>query len=332
MRKGFSVRGVCAAGIAIGASATLAACGGSGSGSGSASAGGASGGGGNFTVGVSWSALQTPYFIDLKSGLESAAKSDGAIKIQSVQANNDASQQLNQISQLVSQKVNVLVVNPADAATITSGIKEAKAAGIKVVTLDRQIPAAKADIVTHVGASAEQAGYDEAQAVCKARGPHAKYLGIWGLPGNQTTRDRVAGVKRGASDKGCALQLVAEKYEQGETTEAAAQTTATWLQKYGAGQVDAIITYADSQAAGALQELKAQKRSDVVVTGAANFGPFHDAICKGDKQALATVDFNVKGQGETLLKTIEMIRKGQTVPQWVQTKSIVVTPENKATC
>jgi ribose transport system substrate-binding protein len=328
----FASRRMCATAVTVALAVGVAACGGDSGSSSSSSSGGASGASGAYAVGVSWSALQTPYFNQLKQGMENAAKSVQGLDIKSVQANNDANQQLNQISQLISQKVDLLVVNPADAATITSGIQQAKEAGIKVVTLDRQIPAAKDSILTHVGASAEQAGYEEAQAVCKARGKDAKYLGIWGLPGNQTTRDRVAGVKRGATDKGCSLQLVAEKYEQGETTEAAAQTTATWLQKYKPGQVDAIITYADSQAAGALQELKAQKRSDIVVTGAANFGPFHDEICKGNKQALATVDFNTTGQGETLLKTIEKIRAGQSVPAWVQTPEVVVTPENKSTC
>lgn len=336
MRNRTCLRG--GAGIAATALAavTLAACGGSGSDSGSAAGSGSGSGsgsksGGDYTVGVSWSALQTPYFTGLKAGLDKAAKAAG-IKLIEVQANNDANQQLNQLSQLQSQNVDLMVVNPADASTIVGGIKQVAASGIPVVTIDRMVPAAGDSVVTHVGASAEVAGYDEAQAVCKARGKDAKYLGIWGLPGNQTTRDRVAGVKRGATAKGCNLQLVAEKYEQGETTEAAANTTADWLQKYGPGQVDAIITYADSQAAGALQELKAQHRTDMGVTGAANFGPFHDAICAGNKQALATVDFDVVGQGKTLLDTIQKLRAKQSVPKWVKTNEVVVTPQNRATC
>lgn len=316
---------------ATAAAVGIAACGGSDT-TDSAATSEPDGGEQTYTVGVSWSALQTPYFNDLKRGLDDAAADAGGVELVHVQANNDAAQQLNQISQLVSRDVDLLVVNPADAATIAGGIREAAADGLKIVTLDRSIPAAKDDIVTHVGASAEQAGFDEAQAVCKARGNDASYLGIWGLPGNQTTRDRVAGVKRGAKAEGCNLQLVQEKYEQGETTEAAARTTATWLQKYRPGQVDAIITYADSQAAGALEELKSQNRDDIVVTGAANFGPFHDAICEGDPQALATVDFNVAGQGETLFETIEKVRAGDDLPEWVETKSIVVTNENRATC
>jgi ribose transport system substrate-binding protein len=285
-----------------------------------------------YTVGIAWSALQTPYFAGLKTGVDQASRKVPGLKIVQVQANDDGSTQLDQVSQLLSQKVDLLVINVVDAGTEASAVQQAKSQSVPVFTLDRMIPSAQSEVVTHVGASAEQAGYEEAQLVCHQVGKNAKYLGIWGLPGNQTTRDRVAGVKRGAKDKGCNLQLVSEKYEQGETTEAAAQTMGDWLQRYQKGSVDAVITYADSQAAGALQELHSANRTDMVVTGAANFGPFHDAICKGDKQALGTVDFNTAGQGKTLVETIQKFRSGAKLPAWTQTPEVVVTPQNKATC
>lgn len=287
---------------------------------------------GTYTVGISWSGLNTPYFTGLKKGVDDAVKSVAGLKIISVQANNDANTQLDQLAQLVSQHVDLIVVNPADASTIASGVQQAIDAKIPIMTLDRMIPSLAKNVVTHVGASAEEAGYNEAQLVCNEKSKQAKILGIWGLPGNQTTRDRVAGVKRGMTANGCALQLVAEVYEQGETTEAAAKTMGDWLQKYAPGSIDAVVTYADSQAAGALGELKSQGRTDMVVTGAANFGPFHDAICAGNPQAFGTVDFNTEGQGKTLIDTIVKYRAGEKLPAWVTTPQLVVTPKNKLTC
>ena len=135
------------------------------------------------------------------------------------------------------------------------------------------------------------------------------------------------------TDKGCNLQMLAESYEQGEGAEAAATTTGDWLQTYQKGDVDAIITYADSQGLGALQELHAQGRDDIVVTGAANFGDFHKAICDKDPQALGTVDFNLPGQGETLIDTIVAYRDGKRdFEPWITTPQVVVTGENQETC
>jgi ribose transport system substrate-binding protein len=281
---------------------------------------------------VVYSALATPYFISMKDGATKAADAAGNIDLTQLQSDNDAAKQLDQISQLIAQGVDVLVINPVDAATTAPGVREAIQADIPVFTLDRMVPDVQDQVTTHIGTSAEQAGYEEAQAVCQAKGKTAKYVALYGLPGNQTTRDRVAGIKRGAKDKGCDLQLVDEKYEQGETTEAAAETTGTWLQKYGPGQVDAIITYADSQAAGALQELKSNNRDDVVVTGAANFGPFHDAICKGDPQALMTVDFDVAGQGAAMVDAVEKFEQKQQLPAWIKTSQIIVDNKTKKTC
>jgi ribose transport system substrate-binding protein len=324
-RSGATAVAICAM-----AAALVGGCG-SDESDGDASAGGG-GGGKDYKVGILYSALATPYFISMRDGATKAAEQAGDIKLTQLQADNDTAKQLDQISQLVSQQMDVIVINPVDAATTAGGVREALAANIPVLTLDRMIPDVQDKVTAHVGTSAEQAGYEEAQAVCKAKGKNAKWLGLYGLPGNQTTRDRVAGIKRGATDKGCALQMVEEKYEQGETTEAAAETTGSWLQKYGKGEVDAIITYADSQAAGALQELKSNGRDDVVVTGAANFGPFHDAICKGDPLALMTVDFDVVGQGAATIDAVEKLRAGEKLPAWIKTDQIVVDNKTKATC
>jgi ribose transport system substrate-binding protein len=322
--------GATAVAICAIAAALVSGCGSDENG-GDASASGASSGK-EYKVGILYSALATPYFISMRDGATKAAEQAGDVKLTQLQADNDTAKQLDQISQLVSQQMDVIVINPVDAATTAGGVREALAANIPVLTLDRMIPDIQDKVTAHIGTSAEQAGYEEAQAVCKAKGKNAKWLGLYGLPGNQTTRDRVAGIKRGATDKGCALQMVEEKYEQGETTEAAAETTGSWLQKYGKGEVDAIITYADSQAAGALQELKSNGRDDVVVTGAANFGPFHDAICKGDPLALMTVDFDVEGQGAATIDAVEKLRAGEKLPAWVKTAQIVVDKKTKATC
>jgi ribose transport system substrate-binding protein len=320
--------------VAVGviSAALVGGCGSDDTGGGSASSGSGSGSGKEFKVGILYSTLSTPYFISIKDGATQAAAKAGNVKLTQLQADNDAAKQLDQISQMVAQKADVIVINPVDSATVASGVREAVAAHIPVVTLDRMIPDVQKQAASHVGASAEQAGYEEAQAVCKAKGKTAKWLGLYGLPGNQTTRDRAAGIKRGAKDKGCDLQMVTEKYEQGETTEAAAETVGSWLQKYGKGSVDAIITYADDQAAGALQELKSNKRDDIVVTGAANFGPFHDAICKGDPQALMTVDFAAKDQGVTLIDSVQKLLAGGKLPAWVKTQEVVVDNTTKATC
>lgn len=284
-----------------------------------------------FTVGISYSELSIPYFKQIKDSVAAAGKKVPGLKLIQLSANNDAAKQLDQLSLLASQKPNLILVNSVDASLIVPGVKKLKAAKIPVMTFDRMIPSVQKLMVTHVGASAEEAGFLEAQAVCKYKND-AKILAIWGIAGNQTTRDRVAGVKRGMTANGCHLKLIEEKYHSDETTEAAAATMSNWLQKYPAGSVDAVVNYGDGQAWGALSQLHALHRSDIVVTGAANFGPFHDAICSGDKQALADVDFNTAGQGKTIVSTIQKFMKHGKFPAWVKTPELLVTGTNKVTC
>lgn len=284
-----------------------------------------------FTVGISYSELSIPYFKQIKNSVDAAAKKVPGLKLIQLSASNDAAKQLDQLALLTSQKPNLVLINSVDASLIVPGVKKVKAAKIPMMTFDRMIPSAQKSMVTHVGASAEGAGFIEAQAVCKYKN-NAKILAIWGVAGNQTTRDRVAGVKRGMTANGCHLKFVDQKYEGDETTELAAATMGAWLQKYAPGSVDAVVSYGDGQAAGALSQLHALHRKDIVVTGAANFGPFHDAVCKGDKQALATVDFNTAGQGKVMVDTIRKFMKGGKFPAWVKTPELLVTGTNKVTC
>jgi ABC-type sugar transport system substrate-binding protein len=284
-----------------------------------------------YTVGISYSELSIPYFKQIKNSVDAAAKKVPGLKLFQLSANNDASKQLDQISLLISQKPKLILLNSVDASLIVPGVMKIRAAKIPMMTFDRMIPSAQKFMVTHIGASAEEAGYVEAQAVCKMK-KNARILAIWGVAGNQTTRDRVAGVKRGMTANGCHLKLVAEKYEGDETTEAAAATMGDWLQKYPAGSVDAVVNYGDGQAAGVLSQLHASHRTDIVVTGAANFDPFHHSVCSGDKQALADVDFNTAGQGRVIVATIQKYMKGAKLPAWVKTPELLVTGQNKVTC
>jgi ribose transport system substrate-binding protein len=284
-----------------------------------------------YTVGISYSELTIPYFKQIKNSVDKAANKVPGLKLIQLSANNDAAKQLDQLSLLASQKPNLILINSVDASLIVPGVKKLKSAKIPMMTFDRMIPTVQKSMVTHIGASAEEAGFHESQAVCKWKND-AKILAIWGVAGNQTTRDRVAGVKRGMTANGCHLKLIEEKYEGDETTEAAATTMSNWLQKYSSGSVDAVVNYGDGQAWGALSQLHALHRTDIVVTGAANFGPFHDAVCSGDKQALADVDFNTAGQGRVIVATIQKYMKHTKLPAWVKTPELVVTGANKVTC
>ena len=95
-----------------------------------------------------------------------AAKGLGAeVSVQS--ADGDSAKQVAQIENLISKKVDVLVIVPKDQSTLTNVLKEAKKAGIKVVSYDRLIKSPDVDV--YISFDNERVGQMQGEALMKAR-------------------------------------------------------------------------------------------------------------------------------------------------------------------
>src|SRR4051794_14113785 len=82
------------------------------------------GGGGDIKLGLSISTLNNPYFVQLRQGAEAEAKKEG-VKITVTDAQNDASQQVNQVQNFVSQNMKAIIINPVDSSAAAPAVKAA---------------------------------------------------------------------------------------------------------------------------------------------------------------------------------------------------------------
>ena len=89
-------------------------------------------------VGLSVSTLNNPFFVTLVDGAKAKATELG-VDLTVVDAGDDAAKQVNDIDDLISKKIAVLIVNPVDSDAVAPAVKAAKAAGIKVVAVDRAV-------------------------------------------------------------------------------------------------------------------------------------------------------------------------------------------------
>ena len=97
--------------------------------------------------GFSQVTLQSPFYVQLRDGAAAAAAADGDELI-FLDANGDVTKQNNDIQDLITQKVDVLIINPANADAVIPSLEAAEAAGIPVVTVDRSV---KEKFAAHVG-------------------------------------------------------------------------------------------------------------------------------------------------------------------------------------
>ncbi|KAB8039542.1 substrate-binding domain-containing protein [Silvanigrella paludirubra] len=89
-------------------------------------------------IGVSLPTQRDIGWVRYKQGLEDAAKKSGA-KIFIQVADQDASVQASQVDNLLSQKIDILILAPQDAAAAAALVTTAHKAGVKVISLDRLV-------------------------------------------------------------------------------------------------------------------------------------------------------------------------------------------------
>ena len=85
---------------------------------------------------MSVSTLNNPFFVSLAEGAQAEAEEKGA-KLITVDAGDDAAKQTNDVEDLVSRNVSVLIVNPVDSDAVAPAVKDAISKGIKVISVDR---------------------------------------------------------------------------------------------------------------------------------------------------------------------------------------------------
>ena len=143
-------------------------------------------------IGLAVANLQADFFNQIKQSVEKNAGPMGATVV-TVDAKGDGATQVSQIQDLINQKVQAIIYIPAGAAAAAVPVKAAKAAGIPVVSVDRNPTDAPGDtfIATNSVVAAKQLG-DYACEVTDGKGVLAI---IQGQIGTTPEQDRDKGFK-----------------------------------------------------------------------------------------------------------------------------------------
>ncbi|WP_036666104.1 D-xylose ABC transporter substrate-binding protein [Paludibacterium yongneupense] len=172
-------------------------------------------------------------------------------------ANASEQRQISQIENLISRGVDVIVIVPFNATVLTNTIKEAKKAGIKVVSYDRLI--LNADIDAYISFDNEKVGEMQAAGVVKVQ-PRGNYYLLGGSPTDNNAkmlREGQMKVLKPLVDKG-AIKIVGQQWVKDWSPTEALSIVENALTAND-NKIDAIVASNDGTAGGAIQALAAQK-------------------------------------------------------------------------
>jgi len=275
-------------------------------------------------IGFSQVTLQSPFYVQLRDGAKAAAAKDGDELI-FLDANGDISKQNNDIQDLLTRKVDVLIINAVNPDAVGAALDAAKRAKVPVIAVDRAI---NAPVATTIGRNNEHMGELSGKALLAALQQKGVSKGtvieIQGDAGGTVMKERRKGFHTALGGSG--FTIVDGPYSEYMRANA---VTAMQDLLQAHPDVKAVIAHNDDMAMGALQVLTESGKKDVLVAGIDGLSEALDAIAKGN-QYVSTALNDPRYLGEVAIDTARKLAAGQTVPNSIDAGTEVVTKANVA--
>lgn len=224
---------------------------------------GCQGGGGDTKggkrIGVTLLTREHVFYKDLEAGLQEAADKAGYQLIVTA-GEMDLARQQSQIENFIVQKVDAIILCPADSKGIGPAIELANKAGIPVFTAD--IAAQGGQVVSHIASDNLAGGRLAAEFIAKALNGQGE-VGIIGQQEVQSGLDRELGFKE-EMKKHPGIK-VASVLNGGGRRDSALKAAEDMLQ--GNPNLKAVFGINDDSALGALSAAEAAGRKDLVIVG-----------------------------------------------------------------
>lgn len=215
---------------------------------------------GSYTIGFAVSTTNNPFFVAMENGVKSEAQKLG-IKVIVDDGNNDPSTQLNQVQDLIQQKVNVILLNPTDSQALSSAVAAANQANIPVITLDRSVNSGT--IASFIASDSVQAGKMAADELIKALNGKGNVVELQGIMGASAEIDREKGFDQEiATAPG--IKVVARQTAKFDRS-TALNVMQNILQAHP--DVNGVFAQNDEMALGALKAIQQSSKSNVAIVG-----------------------------------------------------------------
>ena len=280
-------------------------------------------------VGLVMKSLANEFFKDMTDGAIAHQRKRGDFELKTVgmKDETDFDAQTTAVESFVTQKMDVIVLAPADSKAMVASVARALKAGVTVVNFDVALdPAAmkKAGLdLAFIGPDNRAGAKLAGDALVKAIGPGAKVVIIEGNPGADNAQQRKAGfmdsVKEGK------LNVVASRTAMWETEEANKVFTNILTAN---PDIKGVMVANDSMALGVAKALDAAGQGGkILVVGFDNIPAIRPLIKSG--KVLATVDqFGSEMAANAIDLGIKSRKEGKPLRGWVKTPIALVTAKD----
>ena len=276
-----------------------------------------------YVFGVIQMTRDIPVQIAMNGGMEERAKAIGGIKIVALNGNLNVATQMNGIENFIQQKVDAIILNPADADSIVNAVKAANKAGIPVITFDTN--ANGGEIVSFIEANNGLAGHLVGKYMAwrlKGKGKVA----ILDLPSVSCVRVRTDAWKKVMKDYP-GVEVV--QTEIAATVPDGIKMAENILQAHP--DLDAFFAINDPGGLGAVQAIKARGLQDKIFVAAIDGDPKAvELVGKQEIYGLTVAQFGAE-IGRIACQTAYDYLSGKKVDKHIMIPVMPVTKDNYKT-
>ncbi len=233
--------------------------------------------------------------------------------------------QIAAIRSFIAMKVDVIGVPPVVETGWEIVFKEAKAAGIPIILVDRRANVPDDLYVTGVGSDFVEEGRNAARVMAKLMNGQANIVELVGTIDSAPANDRYKGFREILKDYP-GMRIIDS--QSGDFTRAKGkEVMAEFLRKHGKN-ITALFAHNDDMAIGAIkaiEEYGVKPGEDIKIVSIDSIRAAFEAMIAGKLNA--TVECNPL-LGPDFFELALKVVNGEPVPKWVYSKESVFLPEN----
>jgi ribose transport system substrate-binding protein/inositol transport system substrate-binding protein len=280
------------------------------------------------TIGVAMARAGDKFQGSLLKGIENSAAAIPGVVLKLSDAKGDPATQIEQLKTFVADKVDAIIIGPADGDLGIQISKLASDAGIPMVYVNNQpinyeeLPAKQ----TVVASDEKESGTLQAQEICRLMSGKGKAVVMMGELFHQAARTRTIDVEQVFATEACKGITIVEKQAANWSPDQADSLMQEWID--GGVKFDAVVANNDEMALGAIRAMKRNNISmtKVVVGGVDATDDALQAMIKGDLDV--TILQNAKGLGKASVDAAIKLIAGEQVPTAISVPFELVTPAN----
>lgn len=272
--------------------------------------------------------LTNPFFIEMEKGARKAEQ-ENAVELLVKTATQETSieQQIQIVDEMITAKVDAIVIAPGDSLRLVPILKKAQDAGIKVINIDNRLDpdALKKNglaQVPFISVDNEAAAYQSAKYLADRFKKPTQVAIFEGIRSADNAQQRKNGALRAFAENK-QLRIVAQESANWKIDEAR-ELAKTIFKEHP--EIQAVFCANDMMAIGVMEHLREARHAPVAIAAFDALDEAKRAIKEG--QMTVTVDQQAAEQGYQGVMSALRALRGEKLPDTIQVDARLVTKEN----